>query len=73
MLKLEFYLNGKKIKFKEIPENLNQSIYLEIKSDIIYGINHLKIIILNPISPVSKFKSVDGRLLGFKLDSIELK
>jgi hypothetical protein len=73
MLKLEFYLNNKKIKFLEIPENFNQSVYLDSQKNLINGLNYLKINVINPTAPVSKLKSVDGRLLGFKLDTIELK
>ena len=73
MLRLEFYLNEKKIKFLEITENFNQSVYLDTQNNLINGLNYLKVNVINPISPVSKLKSADGRLLGFKLDSIELK
>jgi hypothetical protein len=73
MLKLEFYLNNKKIKLLEIPENFNQSVYLVSQKNLINGLNYLKINVINPTAPVSKLKSVDGRLLGFKLDTIELK
>ena len=73
MLKVDFYLNNKKIKSIKIKNKFSQSIYLETKNYLKFGPNYLKIIILNPISPVSKLENVDGRLLGFKLDSIELK
>jgi hypothetical protein len=73
MLKVDFYLNNKKVKSIKIKNKLSQSIYLDTKNYLKFGPNYLKIIILNPISPVSKLENVDGRLLGFKLDSIELK
>ncbi len=73
MLQLEFYLNNKKIKYLEIPENFNQSVYLDIQKNLINGLNYLKIDVINPTAPASKLISADGRLLGFKLDSIELK
>jgi len=72
-LKVDFYLNNEKIKSIEMKNKLTQSIYLETKNNLKSGSNYLKINILNPISPVSKLENVDGRLLGFKLDSIELK
>jgi len=73
MLKLEFYLNNKPIKLLEIENKLNQIISLDTKNNLINGLNYLQVIIYNPITPVSKLETVDGRLLGFKLDSIELK
>ena len=72
-LKIEFYLNNKKIKFLEVKNKFNHFINLDLKNNLINGTNHLKIVILNPVSPVSKLESVDGRLLGLKLKSIELK
>ena len=72
-LKVEFYLNNKKIKLLEVQNKFNKSIYLDVNNNLINGTNHLKVIIFNPITPVSKLESPDGRLLGLKLDSIELK
>ena len=72
-LKVEFYLNNKKIKLLEVQNRFNKSIYLDVNNNLINGTNHLKVIIFNPITPVSKLESSDGRLLGLKLDSIELK
>ena len=69
-LKVNIFLNKKlidNVKLKKIDKRL------EIKFDgkLKKGINEIMFEILNPITPVSKLESVDGRLLGFRADNFE--
>ena len=73
-LDLEIFINNKfykKLNLKSLPKS---SFDIEIKNDnFINGINVIDFKIKNPVTPISKLESVDGRLLGFLLESIETK
>ena len=43
------------------------------KSYFVNGINIIDFKIKNPVTPISKFESVDGRLLGFLIKTLEFK
>ena len=67
-LKINVYLNKKYLTEIKLDE-YDKKIKLNLKKKLNIGVNEIMFEILNPISPVSKLESVDGRLLGFKINS----
>ena len=51
--------------------NVKESDIIKFDGKLKKGINEIMFEILNPITPVSKLESVDGRLLGFRADNFE--
>lgn len=67
-LNINVYLNNKfltKIKLDKYDKKIQLNLQKKLKK----GVNEILFEILNPITPVSKLDSVDGRLLGFKINS----
>jgi len=67
-LNINVYLNNNfltKIKLDKYDKKIQLNLQKKLKK----GVNEILFEILNPITPVSKLESVDGRLLGFKINS----
>ena len=60
----------KKLEIYDVPEN---KINIDLKNQLKLGLNVIKFVIENPITPVSKLESIDGRLLGFNLKSYKFR
>ena len=60
----------KKLEIYDVPEN---KINIDLKNQLKLGLNVIKFAIENPITPVSKLESIDGRLLGFNLKSYKFR
>ena len=68
-LEVDVYINSELVDELNLF-NENQNIELEVKKILKSGLNEIKFHIKNPITPVSRLESVDGRLLGFKIINI---
>ena len=70
-LVLNIFINDNFYKKLNLKSSNNSNFKLEIqKNNFINGINKIDFKILNPVTPISKLESVDGRLLGFLLKSV---
>ena len=67
------YLNNKLIKTLKFLDDKKYEIDLDLKKNLIIGLNEILFEIKNPVTPVSKLESVDGRLLGFKLNTYKFR
>ena len=68
-LKVDVYINSELVdQFKLFDEK--QNIELKVNKILKNGLNEIKFHTKNPIRPVSRLESVDGRLLGFKIINI---
>tara|TARA_A100000164_G_C21916215_1_gene778375 strand:- start:806 stop:2308 length:1503 start_codon:yes stop_codon:yes gene_type:complete len=68
-LEVDVYINSKLVaQFNLFDEK--QNIELEVNKILKNGLNEIKFHIKNPIRPVSRLESVDGRLLGLKIINI---
>jgi hypothetical protein len=76
-LNLQIFFNNKIKKnysLKSIDELDNNLITFKIEQNELSSSNHLiNFFIDNPISPLEKYQSPDGRKLGILLESIELE
>jgi len=72
-LLINVYLNNKIIKTLKLLDDKKYEIYLDLKKNLVIGLNEILFEIKNPVTPVSKLESVDGRLLGFKLKSYKFR
>ena len=70
---LKLFINKVLIKKIEINGNRDHKLYINLKDQLKFGLNIIKFEIENPITPVSKLESVDGRLLGFNLKSYKFE
>ena len=68
-LNLEIFINNKFFKKLDL-KNLYDYKFDVSTADFKIGINTITFKVKNPITPISKFESVDGRLLGFHLKNI---
>ena len=67
-LDVNVYLNQEiltQIQLNKSDKRINLNLEKKLKK----GVNEIMFEILNPITPVSKLESVDGRFLGFKMNS----
>ena len=75
-LNFQIFFNNKikkRYSLKNIDELNNHLITFEVKEGKLSNGNHLiNFLINNPISPLEKYQSPDGRKLGILLESIEL-
>ena len=70
-LVLNIFINNNFYKKLNLKSSNNSNFKLEIQgTNFINGINKIDFKILNPVTPISKLESVDGRLLGFLLKSV---
>ena len=68
-LKVDVYINSELVdQFNLFDEK--QNIELRVNKILKNGLNEIKFHTKNPIRPVSRLESVDGRLLGFKIINI---
>ena len=70
---INLFVNEKLIKKLEIYDGAKHKVNINLKNQLKFGLNMIKFSIENPITPVSKLESVDGRLLGFNLKSYKFK
>ena len=68
-LEVDVYINSELVDELNLF-NENQNIELKVKKILKSGLNEIKFHIKNPITPVSRLESVDGRLLGFKIVNV---
>lgn len=68
-LEVDVYINSKLVDQFDLFDE-KQSIELKVNKTLKNGLNEIKFHTKNPIRPVSKLESVDGRLLGFKILNI---
>ena len=61
------------IKKLKIYDSAEHKVNIDLKNQLNFGLNLIKFDIENPITPVSKLESVDGRLLGFNLKGYKFK
>ena len=72
-LNLEIILNEVKIGKFKITDNFSGELKVELdQSKLSSGVNKLQFNISNPSSLIEKRKNIDGRLLGIKLESLEI-
>ena len=69
-LKVNIFLNKKLIDNVELEKN-DKLLEIKFNGKLKKGINEIMFEVQNPITPVSKLESVDGRLLGFRVDDFE--
>ena len=67
-LDVNVYLNQEILTQIQLSKS-DKRIHLNLKTKLKKGVNEIMFEILNPITPVSKLESVDGRFLGFKMNS----
>ena len=76
-LNFQIFFNNKiqkRYSLKNIDELNNHLITFEVDEGKLSSSNHLiNFLINNPISPLEKYQSPDGRKLGILLESIELE
>ena len=71
-LLVDIYLNNQHLKSLSLENIKDQKILIDFSQKRFKnGLNFIHFEIKNPITPVSKLESVDGRLLGFLLNDIE--
>jgi hypothetical protein len=72
-LNLEIILNEVKIGKFKITDNFSGELKVKLdQSKLSSGVNKLQFNISNPSSLIEKRKNIDGRLLGIKLESLEI-
>ena len=64
------FFNNVDLENETIHWEEKQNIELEVNKILKNGLNEIKFHIKNPIRPVSRLESVDGRLLGLKIINI---
>ena len=67
-LDVNVYLNQEILTQIQLNKS-DKRIHLDLEKKLKKGVNEIMFEILNPITPVSKLESVDGRFLGFKMNS----
>jgi len=73
-LQVDVYLNKEYIKSLSLKNFEDQKILIDYsQKGLIKGINLIDFEIKNPITPISKLESVDGRLLGFLIKDIKFR
>ena len=70
---LNIFANEILIKKLKIYDSTEHKVNIDLKNQLDIGLNVIKFVTENPITPVSKLESVDGRLLGFNLKSYKFK
>ena len=70
---INLFVNRILVKKLKIYNGSEQKINIDLKNQLKFGLNVIKFQIKNPITPVSKLESVDGRLLGFNLKSYKFE
>ena len=70
---IKLYINEILIKKLKIYSGREYKVNIDLKNKLKLGLNTIKFEIQNPITPVSKLESVDGRLLGFNLKSYKFE
>ena len=70
---INLFVNKILIKKLKIYDSTEYKINIDLKNQLNLGLNVIKFEIENPITPVSKLESVDGRLLGFNLKSYKFE
>ena len=68
-LEVDVYINSQLVDELNLLDE-NQNIEFKVKKILKSGLNEIRFHIKNPIRPVSRLESVDGRLLGFKIINI---
>ncbi len=68
-LEVDVYINSELVDELNLLDE-NQNIEFKVKKILKSGLNEIRFHIKNPIRPVSRLESVDGRLLGFKIINI---
>ena len=72
-LRIRIFINNKKYKNIDLSSK-NKQIYIDnLKNYIVKGTNIITFNILNPLTPISKLESVDGRLLGILAEKVIFK
>ena len=72
-LRIRIFINNKKYKNIDLSSK-NKQIYIDnLKNYIVKGTNIITINILNPLTPISRLESVDGRLLGILAEKVIFK
>lgn len=73
-LLVNIYLNNKHLDTLNLKDIKNQEIVINFNTKKFkQGINLIDFKIANPITPISKLESVDGRLLGFLIKDIKFR
>ena len=73
-LLVNIYLNNEHIDTLNLKDIKNQEIVINFNTKRFkQGINLIDFKIANPITPISKLESVDGRLLGFLIKDIKFR
>ena len=70
---IKLSINEILIKKLKIYSDREYKVNIDLKNKLKLGLNTIKFEIQNPITPVSKLESVDGRLLGFNLKSYKFE
>ena len=70
---INLFVNKILIKKLKIHDSTEFKINIDLKNQLKLGLNVIKFEIENPVTPVSKLESVDGRLLGFNLKSYKFE
>ncbi len=71
---LDIFINDNFYKKLNLKSFNNSNFNLEIKNNnFINGVNKIDFKILNPVTPISKLESIDGRLLGLLLESVSFQ
>ncbi len=69
-LKINILINNKELKGITLNSNSKKIVLNNIKSYLVDGSNVITLKILNPSTPLSKFTSIDGRLLGILVEKV---
>ena len=73
-LSVNIYLNNEHLDTLNLKDIKNQKIIINFNTKKFKkGVNLIDFKIANPITPISKFESVDGRLLGFLTKDIKFR
>jgi len=70
---IKLSINEILIKKLKIYSDREYKVNIDLKNKLKLGLNTIKFEIQNPMTPVSKLESVDGRLLGFNLKSYKFE
>jgi hypothetical protein len=73
-LEVDIFINNNYFKSLSFIENNDLSVFLNTDKIIFSSnVNTIEFKIKNPVTPISKLESVDGRLLGLLIKSVEFK